>query len=336
MTRTLVHALIVATVFPATATVATSPASAQEMKAVDIKEYPVPWGAQTRPRDPYVGPDGKVWFVGQQGNYIGSFDPDTEQFRQFELEEGTFPHNLVVDERGVWYAGNRNARVGRLDPATGEFEIFPMPDPAARDPHTLVLHPDGTLWFTVQNGAFIGHLDPVAKQTHLIKVPDRSRPYGIKLDAQGNPWVVLFGTNRMVKIDHGTHEVTSVDLPAAEARPRRIAITPDQRVWWVDHELGQLGVHDPKTGQSRTWDSPGGAQSRPYAMDVDDRGRIWYVEGGSPNHFVGFDPTTESFISNTPLPSGGGTVRHMMFDPRTRQIWFGTDTGNIGRAVIPQ
>jgi hypothetical protein len=26
----------------------------------------------------------------------------------------------------------------------------------------------------------------------------------------------------------------------------------------------------------------------------------------------------------------------MMFDPRTRQIWFGTDTGNIGRAVIPQ
>jgi virginiamycin B lyase len=329
MTRTIVQALIVATLLPASA-------GAQDMKNIEIEEYAVPWGAQTRPRDPHVGPEGKVWFVGQQGNYVANFDPQTEQFKQFEIPEGTFPHNVIVDQRGAWFAGNRNATVGRIDRATGEVKVFPMPDEAARDPHTLVFHPDGTLWFTVQQGAYVGHLNPQTEQVHLIKMPDRSRPYGIKLDAQGNPWVVLFGTNRMVNINHATHEVTTVDLPTAEARPRRIAITPDQRVWWVDYAQGQLGVYDPKTKSFETWDSPGGARSQPYAFEVDDRGRLWYVEGGEPNHFVGFDPATESFISNTPLPSGGGTVRHMMFDPRTRLIWFGTDTGNIGKAVIPQ
>jgi hypothetical protein len=27
-------------------------------------------------------------------------------------------------------------------------------------------------------------------------------------------------------------------------------------------------------------------------------------------------------------------VRHMMFDARTRAIWFGTDAGTIGRARV--
>ena len=42
-------------------------------KAPVVKEWKVEWGG--RPRDPYVAPDGKVWFVGQAGNYVAHFDP---------------------------------------------------------------------------------------------------------------------------------------------------------------------------------------------------------------------------------------------------------------------
>jgi virginiamycin B lyase len=35
------------------------------------------------------------------------------------------------------------------------------------------------------------------------------------------------------------------------------------------------------------------------------------------------------------VPSGGGTVRHMVFDKSTRAIWFGTDNNTIGRALVP-
>jgi virginiamycin B lyase len=71
-------------------------------------------------------------------------------------------------------------------------------------------------------------------------------------------------------------------------------------------------------------------------MAVDDRDRIWIVETGvSPNRFVGFDPATEAFFAATAIASGGGSVRHMTHDPRTRSIWFGTDTNTLGRARLP-
>src|SRR5690554_6043608 len=41
-----------------------SAAESASMDTVAIQEWEVPW-KDTRPRDPYVAPDGQVWFVGQ-------------------------------------------------------------------------------------------------------------------------------------------------------------------------------------------------------------------------------------------------------------------------------
>jgi len=35
------------------------------------------------------------------------------------------------------------------------------------------------------------------------------------------------------------------------------------------------------------------------------------------------------------VPSGGGTVRNMVFDARGNVIWFGSDANTIGRARLP-
>ena len=40
------------------------PATAQHLQQIQIDEWQVPW-EESRPRDPFVGPNGKVWFVGQ-------------------------------------------------------------------------------------------------------------------------------------------------------------------------------------------------------------------------------------------------------------------------------
>ena len=45
-----------------------APVAGQQANGVDLKEFKVEWGGRTR--DPAVAPDGKVWFVGQEGNYI--------------------------------------------------------------------------------------------------------------------------------------------------------------------------------------------------------------------------------------------------------------------------
>lgn len=311
------------------------PATEVAAQAIEVNEWPVEW--EGRPRDPFVAPDGKVWFVGQAGNYIANFDPASEQFRRFEIPEGTHPHNLIVDDAGiVWYAGNRNATIGRLDPATGQSKAYPMPDSAARDPHTLTETGDGHIWFTVQGGNYIGRLNKASGKVDLVKSPvERSRPYGIWLDSNDEPWVVLFGTNVIAHVEPSTLELTTYTIPREGARPRRMAITPDDRVWYVDYAEGYLGVLDPRTGQFEEWRAPAAGNSRPYAMTVDDKGRLWFFETGiTPNRLVGFDPVSEQFFGMTEISGERNTVRHMVFDPRTGMIWFGTDTNNLGRAKI--
>ena len=103
-------------------------------------------------------------------------DPATGDFRRYELEPGTGPHNLIVDEDGfVWYAGNRAMHIGRLDPETGDIEKFMMPTPDARDPHTLVFDHNGDIWFSVQGGSFVGKLGTQTGTVELIPIEGEGR-----------------------------------------------------------------------------------------------------------------------------------------------------------------
>lgn len=302
-----------------------------------IDEWTVPWD-RTQPRDPYMDAHGKVWFVGQVGDYIGVLDPATGQFRKYDLEPGAGPHNLIVAPDGmVWYSGNVTGYIGRLDPATGSITRYPMPDPAIRDPHTLVFNRQGDIWFTAQAGNVVGKLTVATGQIRLVPVPTpNARPYGIRLDQQDRPWIVLFGTNKLATVDPATFALTEYVLPRPEARPRRMAITSDGAVWYGDYAAGFLGRFDSRTGQFQEWPLPGGSRSRPYALMNDDQDRIWMVETGSqPNMFVGFDSRSRQWLPARPVPGGGGTVRHMMFDAARQVFWFGTDNNTIGRAAIP-
>jgi virginiamycin B lyase len=322
MSRRFLWALAAAVILP----------DAVPAQTLDVKEWPVEW--EGRPRDPDVDAQGRVWFVGQTGNYIGVFDPATEQFRRYELEADTRPHNLIVGTDGaIWYAGNGNGRIGRLDPASGDVRIVMMPDESARDPHTLLAGADGNIWFTVQNGAYVGRLEPGSGAVRLIKTADGSRPYGIALDSKGTAWVNLFGTNRIAAIDASSFTLREIETPRANARTRRIAVTSDDMVWYVDFAGGRLGRIDPTSGDVQEWDVPGGASAQPYALLVDDQDRLWFSETNrNAPRLVGFDPKTQQFMSATPVSAG---IRHMVYHPASKAIWFGTDANNIGRAVVP-
>jgi len=320
---------------------ATPVAGAQDLQTgfasqINIAEWEVPW-ERTRPRDPYVAPDGIVWFCGQSGGYVASLNPATGEMKRYDLGEGAGPHNLIVAPDGmVWYAGNRRAHIGKLDPATGEITKYDMPDPAARDPHTLVWLPDGNMAFTVQGGNMVGHLNVTTGEVKLAKAAKRgSRPYGIKVAPDGEVWVVLFGTNRLAHFDMDNVELHEFELPREEARPRRMEITSDGRIWYGDYAGGYLGVFDPQTAEFTEWQMPSAGSSRVYGMAKDNTDTIWFVETGvNPNRFVGFDTEAESFIRSADVPSGGGTIRHMYYHESSGFIWFGADTNTVGRAIV--
>jgi virginiamycin B lyase len=310
-------------------------AQAADAPALDITEWEVPW-ENARPRDPWRGPDGKVWFVGQTAHYVATLDPGTGEFHRIELVDGAGPHTVIVNESGAWYAGNRVAHIGRIDLETEAIEIIPMPGEDARDPHTMAFTADGNIWFTAQQANQIGYLDTATREVRVFDVATpRARPYGLELDGQGRPWVVLFGTNRLATVDPDSGKVEEVVLPRDEARPRRIAVTDDGMVWYVDFVEGYLGRYDPDTGAIDEWQTPGGPRAGLYAMGADAQGRLWMVETGQvPNRFIGFDPGTQRFTRPIEIGSGAGVVRHMSFDAEANAFWFGTDFNTIGRAVV--
>lgn len=326
--------LILSAVFFVAATMVIPDASVE----VSITEWKVPW-EDSRPRDPYAAPDGDIWFVGQKTHYVAEFNPETETFRKFDLEDGAGPHTVIVDKQGTpWYAGNRANHIGKVNPETGEIIKYMMPDDnSARDPHTMAFDREGDIWFTSQGANSVGLLDVETGEPNIIPVKtEHARPYGIIMDNDlKRPWIALFGTNKLATVDPVTMELKEIELPNADSRPRRLAQTPDGMIWYGDYARGYIGRYNPKDQSFKEWALPSGEQSRPYAMTVDSEDRIWVVETGvSPNMFVGFDTGEEEFISSTPIESGGGTVRHMVFHEPTNSIWFGTDTNYLGRASL--
>jgi virginiamycin B lyase len=189
------------------ATAMTGIATAQPLTDLQIDYWTVPW-ENSRPRDPDLDRSGVVWFVGQTGDYVASFDPKNEQFKKIDLDKGSGPHNLIVGEdHSIWYSGNRAADIGRLDP---------------------------------------------------------------------------------------------------------------------------------KTRQVKEWLPPTGEKARPYAMAIDDRGRIWFADSGAqPNRLMAFDPKSEQFVVDTELTNARGAVRHMVFHKPGRALWFGTDTNYLVRVKVP-
>jgi virginiamycin B lyase len=284
---------------------------ASELK-VTIREWDVPTKG-AHPHDPAVGKDGALWFTEQMQNKIGSVDPGTGVFKEYNLKiEDSGPHGLVADREGnIWFTGNFKGYIGKLDPKTGAVTEFKIPDPKGEDPHTAVFDSHGLLWFTLQVANMVGRLDPGTGKIDLKHVPTAdSHPYGIAINSKGAPIFCEFATNKMAKIDPSTMEITEYTLPEG-ARPRRMAIDANDRVYFTDFGGGRLGRLELSSGTVKMWASPSGPKSAPYGIAITPDGMVWYSESGvKPNTIVQFDAKTERF-ARASIPSGGGTVRNM-------------------------
>ncbi len=306
---------------------------------LEFTEWQVPW-ENSRPRDPYVGPDGKVWFVGQVGDYVATLDPKTGEMQKFDIPKAG-PHTVIVDNDGTpWYAGNKDRHIGKMDPETGDVIRINMPD-GVNDPHTMAFTSDGYIWFTVQHSGkagFIGRLNMADHHVDIIEVPGKNRrPYGLVMDSQDRPWIAFMGDNAIGTVDPKSMALQIIDTPTQDSIIRRIGVTSDDRIWWTDAGMGHIGVYDQQQKSMQQWPTPGGEAAGLYAMTVDHRDRIWYVETGlQPNRFIGFDSQSEKFISIDEVPSGGISIRHMVFDEASNAIWFATDANTIGKAVVPE
>ena len=298
-----------------------------------IMQWPLPTPG-SRPHDPMVAHDGAIWWTGQLANRLGHLDPQTGQMKEYPVNPQSGPHGLVEDKDGnVWFTGNFRGFIGKLDPRSGRVKEYPLPDPRARDPHTIVIDHNGIVWFTVQVGNFVGRLDPTTGDIKLVQpLTANARPYGMAVNSRNQVFFVEFGAPKVATIDANMH-IQEYLLPNQAARPRRIAITPDDQVWYTDFARGYLGHLNPESGKVEEFASPSGAQSRPYGIAA-TKGALWYVESGAkPNAVVRFDPQTGKFQSWA-IPGGGDIVRNMTVDRSGNLVMAHSLVNMVGRVEI--
>jgi virginiamycin B lyase len=196
----------------------------------------------------------------------------------------------------------------------------------------MVFDGRGHIWFTSQQANRVGRLDMKTGSVRLVTphTDAGARPYGIVLDAKGDPWVSLLGTNQVVRIDAATLALSHLREATPDSRSRRIAVTRDGAVWYGDEPRGFLGRIDPGTGKVEEFALPGGAGSKPYALTRDGDGKLWVSQSGPDKKLVAFDPERRQFVAAHAVSA---TIRHMMYDEKTGAMWFGTDADRIGRVL---
>ena len=225
------------------------------------------------------------------------------------------PHGLTEDSAGnIWYTGNGKGTVGKLDPKTGDRSPnIPMPDPAARDPHTPIFDQKGTLWFTLAAGQHGG-------ETQSTDRRDEARDH-----ADGTISALRHG-RRIPKACRSSCCSARTKLPASIRTRWRFVST---RCRIPPRGRGALRLRATTSSGMRTirediWDgsirapAPSRNGPRQAGRSLNPTASAWRrASSGTANRrsarirIVRFDPRTEQF-QTWAIPSGGGVVRNMM------------------------
>ena len=114
----------------------------------------------------------------------------------------------------------------------------------------------------------------------------------------------------------------------AGSHPHDVAPAPDGTVWYTSQHTGELGLLDPKTGE--THHIPLGSGSSPHGVIVGPDGAPWITDSGL-NAIVRVDPQTEDVqVFSLPSGSGNANLNTAAFDP-DGVLWFTGQNGIYGR-----
>lgn len=114
----------------------------------EAKLYEMP-AANTGPRRPAVGKDGKLWIPEWNTGQLTSFDPDKEEFKRYEIGPSALgAYDAEVDKRSgeVWVTGALSASMFLFDPETESTLEIPLPTNPGYTRHLAVDPRTGDLW----------------------------------------------------------------------------------------------------------------------------------------------------------------------------------------------
>jgi len=128
----------------------------------ELRTWKSPMG-RARARRGQFDNDGVLWFAEFGTNAIGSFDPETERFLEWQVPTPySFPYDAIKSELtgDVWTASMATDRVTRFSPESGEFVEYLLPD-YTNVRRVFVDDTTGNFWVGANHRPAIVRLEPL-------------------------------------------------------------------------------------------------------------------------------------------------------------------------------
>jgi virginiamycin B lyase len=201
----------------------------------------------------------------------------------------------------------------RIAPWTSRgFEEFPL----ANDiPVSIAVARDGAVWFTLESSEAIGLL----RDGHIEKFPkgtESIEPLGLAVDVSGRAWYTEAPQRRISRVS-ADGAITSFGLATPVARLGRLAVGPDDAVWFAESTL--LSVTRLRDGRFTrhvvgALATTIAADAAPFGVAVASDGTVWatlpnadallrIAPNGETAAFV--VPTRQSGLSDIAIGSDG-------------------------------
>src|SRR5207247_5261885 len=115
------------------------------------------------------------------------------------------------------------------------------------------LRPEGQLLVNLEAGEQGWPPAPATGEIKLVMMPTaNTEPYGLVINSKGVPFFTQLMANRIGSIDPVTMQVREYFLGEGTG-PRRLAVMPDDIIYYTDYARGTLGRFDPATGRTKEW-----------------------------------------------------------------------------------
>lgn len=211
--------------------------------------------ADASPHGLTVARNGNVWFTGREGNLVGYYNPNTNKFKIFKLDDpdpstnpeqnGNFPIYITQAPNGSMYFTNLlTSRVSKIT-QSGKITNFPLPStygpPNNARPIAVYAKDDGVVVVSEESGHAYAYIQKngLVSEYHLTPPAD-SEAASLTYDRQGTLWVQYNTPDDIARVN-ADGSLSIFPIPTADAVQHRITIGPDGELWYTELAADKVG-----------------------------------------------------------------------------------------------
>jgi len=228
----------------------------------------------------------EVWFTEPSADRIGRLiytGTADYTFQEYDLPTGSRPLNIDVDSQGdAWFTENGRSRIGYIDASTGVTHEFPISTTDVA-PMDLDIAPDDSIWFTERATDHIGQL--IVTSTTDFQVREFHVGWsdaglsGVLAEGNDKIWAALGHAERLVQLKPSVPRVDSTSPLTSTGYPFMLATAPSgSSLWFTELHGNHVSLFVVSTLEWGLRYTVPTNNSRPYHLDLDSAGDVWFSE----------------------------------------------------------